>query len=561
MKKKVVALKILFFLSLFLITAFFVFSLNYETFTFQLLKFYNKTDKLVFFRQNLLTRNRLLVLQTFFLGSYAALSALILWKGKFLIKWLISSKNFTQNQFKSFSKKIKSVWIEIYLIEKIILFIPLIIYISFWWIYGWQNDEIFSYTFLIDRGVLVCAMYYPGPNNHVAFLVFAAFLHKILPPFVTDFICMKLPSTFAAIFSLWMVWLFFYRKNQYFLAWLSYILITFHWGFFFYAAHGRGYAWVVFLFIMSCYAIFKIINNQNSITKYWLLWAFCMLLGCYTIPTFIYIWLGSLLGLWIVGTNKIRKESFFTSLTTGIVILLLYSPILVFNGLSAVVSNSWVIALSFEKWLTSFPAYFWNVHGITGIFALLSSLFLFFHKKNGFKLVVIYFWCIAYLPHVIIFMQRVLPFERVFLYRQVAEILMICVGINAILEKFNFISYHKTLTAILIFLAIFYGSFRVYSEYYRYKIGLNIYQFAEPLAKKVYHKNPTSVLVLEDTYNVFLRYYFRNSNTKVEVSPNQSIDYDIIIIPQEKSPSFLKSDSLKYFIFYEDDFVKGFERK
>jgi len=580
---KKLSIKILFVSILFLIILFFLSKLDYQIFTYELLQFYNKTDRIDFFCQNLLTETRFFILKVIFVGIYFFSSVLFLWKGKAIQTNFIFYKNRIFNEIKdnlkSVSKKIKTTWKQISILEKAALFIPLLVYVAFWWIYGWQNDEVFSYTFFVDRGILVCATYYPAPNNHVAFLIFSAILNKIIPSFFSDFICLKLPATVSAIFSLWMIWFFFYpqnqKRNQKLFAWFCFIFVAFDWGFFFYATHGRGYAWVILFFLWSSYAVFKISTSYFSgsfsdtiqpfsYKKYWFLWSISIILGCYTIPIFVYVWLGSLLGLWIIGTNKIRKESILVSFISGIIILILYSPILVFNGLSAIISNSWVAPLSLENWLQNFPTYVFDVHGIIGILAFCSSLLLFFIKKE-FRKVAIYFWCIAYSPYLIVFIQKVLPFERVFLYRQIAEILMLCFCINILaeilLEKEIPFFCKKILQITFIPLAIFYASNRMYGEYYRWNIKTNVYQFAEPLAKKIYKQKPSSVLVLEDTYNVFLRYYFRsengNSDSKIDVLPNDSINYQIIILPKEKKfpPKINKTD---YSVFYDDDFVSVF---
>jgi hypothetical protein len=588
---KTLLFSISFLIILFLTLLFFLSKLDYQTFTYQILDSYNKIDRIDFFRQNLLTETRFLILKVAFVGIYIFCAVLFLWKGKAIKKHSVHYKNRIFEELKynfySVSEKIKSTWKQISILEKIALFIPLVIYVAFWWIYGWQNDEVFSYTFFVDRGILVCATYYPAPNNHVAFLIFSAILNKITPSFFSDFICLKLPATFSAVFSLWFVWLFFYSKNQKILAWFSFILIAFNWSFFFYATHGRGYAWIILFFLLSCYAVFKIISNQNSnyyntlegvgYRKYWFLWSLSLILGCYTIPIFVYVWFGSLVGLWLIGTNKIRKESIIFSFISGLIILILYSPILIFNGFSAIVSNSWVAPLSLEKWFQEFPNYIIDTHGIIGVLAFLASLILFFYKKE-FRKGVIYFWCIAYSPYLIVFIQKVLPFERVFLYRQIAEILMLCFCVSVFYKKIaatlvfnNDKIYQKSIQIIFIFLAVFYASFRMYSEHYRCNIQTNVYHFAEPLAKKIYTEiykksqyKITSILVLEDTYNVFLRYYFRNSeikiDTKVEVLPNLMTDYQIIILPKEKLFPLLKRDSLEYSVFYKDDFVKGFKK-
>ncbi len=585
---KNLSIKILFSSISFLILLFFLSKLDYQTFTYELLQFYNKTDRIDFFHQNLLTETRFFILKASFAGIYLLFSLLFLWKGKSIKTNFIFYKNrfFSEikDNFKSVSKKIKTTWKQISILEKAALFIPLLVYIAFWWIYGWQNDEVFSYTFFVDRGILVCATYYPAPNNHVAFLIFSAILNKIIPSFFSDFICLKLPATLSAVFSLWVIWLFFYpqnqKKNQKLLAWVCFIVIAFNWGFFFYATHGRGYAWVILFFLWSSYAVFKIIscknsnpcsvahrtdiNNRMNNKRHWFLWSLSMILGCYTIPIFIYVWFGSLVGLWIIGTNKIRIESILVSFISGVIILILYSPILVFNGLSAIVSNSWVAPLSLENWLQNFPTYLFDVHGIIGVLAFLSSILLFFIKKE-FRKVVIYFWCVAYSPYLIVCIQKVLPFERVFLYRQIAEILMLCFSIGILsenlIEKKITLFYKKSLQIVLIILAIFYASFRMYGEYYHWNIRTNVYQFAEPLAKKIYKQNPSSVLVLEDTYNVFLRYYFRsengNSDSKIEVLPNKSTNYQIIILPKETEFP-LEIDKSNYSVFYEDDFVVAY---
>ncbi len=405
---------------------FFLLKLNYQNFTYELLEFYDKVDRIEFFRQNLLTETRFFILKLVFVGIYLFLFILFLWKGKIIKVYFVFYKRKIFEELKfiftSVATKVKTIWKQLSILEKVGLFVPLAIYVAFWWIYDWQNDEIFSYTFLVDRGVLVCATYYPGPNNHVAFLVFSAILDKIIPSFFSDFICLKLPATGSAIFSLWTIWLFFYPQskkanqetNQKLLAWSAFVLVAFDWGFFFYATHGRGYAWILLFFLWSCFAVFKITSFTNlefSNKKYWLLWSFCVILGCYTIPVFVYIWFGSLLGLWIIGTNKIRRESIITSFICGIIILFLYSPILIFNGLSAIISNSWVAPLSLENWLQNFPIYLFDVHGSIGILAFSFSLLLFFIKKE-FRKIVIYFWCIAYSPYLIVFVQKVLPFRK-----------------------------------------------------------------------------------------------------------------------------------------------------
>ncbi|WP_338759716.1 hypothetical protein WAF17_12185 [Bernardetia sp. ABR2-2B] len=553
----------------------FLFNLEYQSFTFELLSFYNKTDRIGFFRQNLLTETRFFILKVVVGLTCMLFSAFIFWKWKWIKKYFFLSKNRIYIEVESILKKVIYTWNEISFFEKFVLFIPLPIYIIFWWLYGWQNDEIFSYTFFVDRGILVCATYYPAPNNHVAFLIFSALLNKIIPSFFSDFICLKLPATCSAMLSLWIIWLFFYRRNQKKIAWFSFYLVAFSGGFFFYATHGRGYAWTILFFLWSCFAVFKIISNQNKAIvgvlvtttptiqskKYWFLWAISLIFGCYTIPIFIYVWFGSLIGLWLIGTNKIRIESIIVSCVSGIIILFLYSPILIINGLSAIVSNSWVAPLSFEKWLEIFPSYLMDVHGIVGILAFIASFILFFRKKE-FRKTIIYFWCIAYLPYLITFIQKVLPFERVFLYRQVAEILMLCFCVVILTEKyFTKLFYKKSLQITFISLAIFYASVRMYGQYYHWNIRTNVYQFAEPLAKKIYTQKPSSILVLEDTYNVFLRYYFRDSDTKVDVLPKSKTEYQIIILPLEKEFPLSKTDSLNYSIFYKDNFVKGFERK
>lgn len=567
-KMKNLSIKLLVIFISFLIFLFFLSRLEYQNFTYQLLDFYTKTDRIIFFRQNLLTETRFAILKLTFLGFYILFSALFIWKGKTLKTYLFIAKNRISMEVKSIFKKIKSTWNQILVVEKIALFIPLLIYIAFWWVYGWQNDEVFSYTFFVDRGILVCATYYPGPNNHVAFLIFSAMLDKLIPSFFSDFICLKLPATLAAILSLWIIWLFFYQKKQKIVAWFSFVLIAFHWGFFFYGTHGRGYAWIILFFLGSSFAVFKLISNQTNYydnlktvgySNYWFLWAVSLILGCYTIPIFIYVWFGSLLGLWSIGNNKIRKESIVVSFFSGIIILILYSPILIFNGLSAIISNSWVAPLSFEKWLNEFPLYLWNVHGNTGILAFVASLLLFFYKKE-YRKISIYFWCIAYSPYLIAFIQKVLPFERVFLYRQIAEIFTLIFCIEILFKKYLllFIYKNKIILYLFVFLAVLYAAFMMYSEHKRYNIQTNVYQFAEPLAKKIYRQKPSSILVLEDTYNLFLRYYFRDSDTKVEVLPSPHTNYQIIILPKDKKIPLPQTDSLNYSVFYEDAFVVAY---
>jgi hypothetical protein len=71
----------------------FLSKLDYQTFTYQLLEFYDKTDRIDFFRQNLLTQTRFIILKITFVGIYVLFSVAFLWKGKAINEYLILYKN------------------------------------------------------------------------------------------------------------------------------------------------------------------------------------------------------------------------------------------------------------------------------------------------------------------------------------------------------------------------------------------------------------------------------------------------------------------------------------
>jgi uncharacterized protein with PQ loop repeat len=142
-------------------------------------------------------------------------------------------------------------------------------------------------------------------------------------------------------------------------------------------------------------------------------------LGFYAVPTYLYPFVSMLFFAMIIATKVHYKKLFVLVLYVGVLVLLLYAPILFFNGIDAVVNNSWVKALDRDLWLQKLPDYTHNLLDVFWDTSLGSSTWL----TVAFVLGCIYLkplrkWlCFLLIPFAIIAIQRVLPYARVFTFQ------------------------------------------------------------------------------------------------------------------------------------------------
>jgi hypothetical protein len=298
-----------------------------------------------------------------------------------------------------------------------------------------RYDEAITYLEYSSRPFYVALSFYNMPNNHLfhTLLVRLAYLalgnHPWalrLPAFLAGLYLV--PATYAAARSL-------YRNSGALLAAAlvasSSILIE-------YSTNARGYGIVCLLFMMMIPASAYALRHRNWAA--WLLLAAVSALGFYTIPIMLYpfggvvVWL--LISILIGDAKQDAREDAHSDARTALTGLFvacvltmllageLYSPVLAVSGPKALFANKWVAPSPFFLLISKLPASLastwrdWNRDLPMWLTILLASGFaisLLWHRRIGRQRLPLTLALLLWVSP-LVFMQRVIPFERVWLF-------------------------------------------------------------------------------------------------------------------------------------------------
>ncbi|MDQ6673368.1 MAG: glycosyltransferase family 39 protein [Chloroflexota bacterium] len=285
-----------------------------------------------------------------------------------------------------------------------------------------RYDEALSYNEFASRPLYYALSFYPDPNNHLlntllvhltsAAMGSAPWVLR-LPAFVAG--VLLVPATYALAHVL------FDRRAAVMASALvavsSYVVE--------YSTNSRGYTLQALCFVVTlCLAV--VAARRDSPTAL-LLASLVAALGAYALPTMFYG--GAIVAAWFVLESRHAKLSRITrghlvvsGLLLGLVVTLAYLPVVLVSGADKLVFNRFVVPLDLAQLTTELPVSlartwgFWNRDLSVVVSALL----------------VVGFWiaCVAEARHgrtpigllapgvclVIVLVQRVAPFERVWLF-------------------------------------------------------------------------------------------------------------------------------------------------
>ncbi|MDJ1468036.1 hypothetical protein [Xanthocytophaga flava] len=202
-------------------------------------------------------------------------------------------------------------------------------------------DEVFAYNYFVHQSPLVPLFYYPEPNNHILFNLFAS----VFDLFIHDGCwTMRLPSLLANLCLLTIIFIYLLVRVNFRVALVATICCIISFPTSIYATQGRGYM------LMSMWAILAILSfiewKRSSRKIYLLSYIASSIAGFYTHSTFLYCFTG--LFLWemfyIIKTQNLEfiKTALWTNVLILSIVLLLYSPILAFSGWKALIDNRWI---------------------------------------------------------------------------------------------------------------------------------------------------------------------------------------------------------------------------
>jgi hypothetical protein len=551
-------------LAMILSLTFFVFYLSYEEAVSLLLKSVHQEDKLHQFKLSFLTENKFLFFKLF-------LPALIC-----LLIYILMRRNtekiflFSVNVYKGIQEilvEIKRLINELTLIEKIIFISVFIFIFAFRLFHFYQfplfTDEVFSYVYFVSRGFLVSASYYPGPNNHVFYSELCTFTDLF---FNDPRLIMRLPSFIISMVLSFVLFLSVKKYYGFLTGLFTLVLFSFSDHVNFYSIQGRGYILLTFFTFIAGYSLIKYLYGRKDV--YLLFFILSSVLGFYTIPVFLYPFLSfAIFTLFIIVSNKWWNDVFRFFIVFGVIamlVVLFYLPILLCNDFNIITGNAWVapsknFSAELFPYLLRVNHYLWNREYdiiITIVVAAGVLSFLLSDKKKEESVFGLLFLIV---PLIAISIQKVIPFERVWLYL----FLLLSFGLSFFSVRLIsvFIANRQTrniFIGILIFsmmvFLILSGTKTVLSKSFGY------YKEMDALTARIYNAAPSAILAEDFDSNTFIKFKYITEGKAVDVKsvyiPSYRFD---MIITSEKLP--LQVDSSLYLLDFSNSYVKAYRLK
>lgn len=408
-----------------------------------------------------------------------------------------------------------------------------------------QYDEAFTYIHLVSKGVFTSAIYYPGPNNHVFFSELAAILHTGLPTLVA----LRLPSIVASLAIWFLLWQWLYTHTRFGWAWLLATLGMFIPSWAVYSVAGRGYS-LQLLFILL---VFRSGLATHYQAQHRLVLVMSSVLGFYTIPTFLYpfatLVVLQVLRLW--QDKQLLKRWLIELCLIVAITSLLYSPIVLVNGVGALVGNAWVQSLSFTTWWQQLPAYLLT-WGSTlfgepwgqwfGLAYLLVGGWLFIFRRKANQ----WLWVSMLVSLVIVSLQRVLPPHRVWLWWWLPWVYAVAVALGKKMVKVKANIVYACLGVACLF-------FVIHTSLFFAQIPTKNFPYIQVAKKIESMSTPQRVFVQHDTYGVYLQYMSLHTSKKpiIDTRLNSQAKYDWLIFKKPLSKRVGKG----YKVFLENEEV------
>lgn len=304
-------------------------------------------------------------------------------------------------------------------------------------------DEVITFKDFTKNSLFVSASYYPQPNNHVLFSLLTNIAYAVSP--FTPKITIRLINVFLAIGTN----LLFYRLARRLLSESASVISTTVFAFLFmnllYSFQARGYEMILCMTIIVLTVMMRY-SEQGGGTKYLMLYSIAGVVGLWTIPSFLYpfgiVTASAVCVLVIKKRMDLVVKLGITGVLTGIMTVVVYSPILFISGLSAITGNYYTKPIprgevasrllphfeSTAQWLVGLSSECSSVVVLVIAICVLTVAVIKGHTAFG--------WCIAVLlsPPLIVMIHSVIPFERTWVYLSIP----LAIAIGWAMEKLLF---------------------------------------------------------------------------------------------------------------------------
>jgi hypothetical protein len=532
---------------------------SYDEFTLHVLWFLKSEDKLEQFRSTFLTPQKFTILRI-------ALLILTLLYGLFIFLVRASKVVFFIGEIKKdipviFQNTIKEIG-SLSFYEKIISICVFLFILGFHLYYFIRFpifiDEAFTYVHFISKGFLTSAFYYPGPNNHIFYSELCVFTNLF---FDDPIIVMRLPSFITGIALSFLFFMILKKYLGFQISLLSTIIFSLSEQTNFYSSQGRGYILLTFFVFLAVYSIGQFFFNHRKF--YLLLFVISSVLGFYTLPVFLYPFSSMFLwSLFIIWKNRDPDLFFKIILLNSVIValvLILYLPVLLLNPQEVIFGNTWVSSPTdfynrFPQYLLHLDNFWWGERFdlFLSLAAFIGVVWLGAKLKSSIGIGIIFLFI---LPFLMIFIQKLLPFERVWLY----YLLFLSVGLSYFIINLPDLLIKNPLTQKAIGIALIFVVLGFYT-FINYKIlskkTFSYYNELELFLSRVDSLHVKNIQVTESDYNTFIRLHSIEKNNQIKVlSLADSIKFKgLIIIPANQQ--FLDSN---YIFLFRNNYVKAYK--
>lgn len=316
---------------------------------------------------------------------------------------------------------------------------------------SYHSEEVASYDFFISRGWLAITGFYPIPNNHILPNTLNWLFFGLNP---NAWFTLRLPVLITATVGTVALFAGLVRFGTFRAALIALTLFCWLQLSLYNAVAGRGYWFLITLAGIHFFATIALLARPQAPRVAWAALLLTGVLGCFTVPSFAYV-VASSAGY--LGVVFIRRRAWASVLQTaglgaGTVAgaALLYVPLFLLSGWRLLLANGYVAARPWQAFWQELPSFFWFTEGslagqrtlgaVLFLAGLLATGWLFYApvwvelapdlKKALRQLGLPALWFVL-VPYALLTVQRVLPPERVLLYKAVCFFALIGLVVDA----------------------------------------------------------------------------------------------------------------------------------
>jgi len=283
-------------------------------------------------------------------------------------------------------------------------------------------DEKFTFENYVNVPFIIAITKYYYPNNHIFHTILVKLSIKL---FGNNYLGLRFPALLAGMFYLIFIYFFGEVIVEKKAGLITMFLCAISGDLIYYSVHARGYSIICLIGIISSLLAFKIVKSFSNTLV--VLFAILSALSFFTIPVFLFQFVGNLIFIMIIGKTTGRfKKSIFVIIKviflTALITLIFYSPAIIGSGTRAVFENRYVKGLDFNLfYFKVFPDFlkrilkdlFKNVFSIIVPGFAVAGLYIQYKYKRRY----FYFVLSQVISILIICMlKRIIPPARVFLY-------------------------------------------------------------------------------------------------------------------------------------------------